>query len=275
MMTSLLTYICVIRPQRVKIFRLAVAAMGCIPRLDWHSTFAFIKQFKITWVCDKKKSKHFLSLVTHNTPFCIGLELRNHLSVKWLFINSTDLQHHSLSEMYWSSKTKPRSSFSLTSYPTRCVRKINDFCQISPWLISAHWDALCWISLRIINPYYNCNYYLCSCFYRCHYCDKCYCCRLWSRSSMAFSGIRYNNILLRSKMILQWRHNGRDGVPNHQSRDCLPNRLLRHRSKKTSKLRVTGLCAGNSPVTGEFHLMTSSWFECVCFNVMALMISVA
>ena len=27
---------------------------------------------------------------------------------------------------------------------------------------------------------------------------------------------------------------------------------LRHRSKKTSKLRDTGLCAGNSPVTGEF-----------------------
>ena len=43
---------------------------------------------------------------------------------------------------------------------------------------------------------------------------------------------------------LQWRHNGRDGVSNH--------RLFRHRSKKTSKLRVTGLCVGNSPVTGEF-----------------------
>ena len=29
-------------------------------------------------------------------------------------------------------------------------------------------------------------------------------------------------------------------------------RLFRRRSKKTSKLLVTGLCAGNSPVTGEF-----------------------
>ena len=28
--------------------------------------------------------------------------------------------------------------------------------------------------------------------------------------------------------------------------------LFRRRSKKTSKLGVTGLCAGNSPVTGEF-----------------------
>ena len=46
---------------------------------------------------------------------------------------------------------------------------------------------------------------------------------------------------------LQWRHNERDSVPNHQPHDCLLNRLFRRRSKKTSKLRVTGLCAGNSP----------------------------
>ena len=32
---------------------------------------------------------------------------------------------------------------------------------------------------------------------------------------------------------------------------CLLHRLFMHRSKKTSKLRVTGLCEGNSPVTGE------------------------
>ena len=51
---------------------------------------------------------------------------------------------------------------------------------------------------------------------------------------------------------LQWRHNGRDGVSDHQPHDCLLNRLFRRRSKKTSKLRITGLCAGNSPVTGEF-----------------------
>ena len=51
---------------------------------------------------------------------------------------------------------------------------------------------------------------------------------------------------------LRWRHNGCDGVLNHQPHGCLINRLLRRRSKKTSKLRVTGLCAGNSPGTGEF-----------------------
>ena len=46
---------------------------------------------------------------------------------------------------------------------------------------------------------------------------------------------------------LQWRHNGDDGIPNHQPHHCLLNRLLGHRSKKTSMLCVTGLCAGNSP----------------------------
>ena len=49
-----------------------------------------------------------------------------------------------------------------------------------------------------------------------------------------------------------WRYNGRRGVSNHQLFDCLLNRLFRRRSKKTSKLRVIGLCEGNSPVTGEF-----------------------
>ena len=53
------------------------------------------------------------------------------------------------------------------------------------------------------------------------------------------------SLIIRS---LQWRHNERDSVSNHQPHDCLLNRLFRRRSKKTSKLRVTGLCVGNSPV---------------------------
>ena len=59
-------------------------------------------------------------------------------------------------------------------------------------------------------------------------------------------------------MTLRWRHNGRDSVSNHQSHDCLLNRLFRRRSKKTSKLRVTGLCVGNSPGTGEFPAQMAS-----------------
>ena len=50
-----------------------------------------------------------------------------------------------------------------------------------------------------------------------------------------------------AECTLHWRHNRRDCVSNHQPYDCLLNRLFRHRSKKTSKLCVTGLCAGNSP----------------------------
>ena len=57
---------------------------------------------------------------------------------------------------------------------------------------------------------------------------------------------------------LHWRHNGHDGVSNHQPHDCLPNRLFRRRSKKISKLRVTGLCTENSPETGEFPAQMAS-----------------
>ena len=57
---------------------------------------------------------------------------------------------------------------------------------------------------------------------------------------------------------LQWRHNGCDSISNHQPYDCLLNRLFRRRSMKTSKLRITGLCAGNSPETGEFSAQMAS-----------------
>ena len=59
-------------------------------------------------------------------------------------------------------------------------------------------------------------------------------------------------------MTLHWRHNGRDGVSNNQPHGCLLNGLFRLRSKKTSKLRVTGLCAGNSPGVGEFPAQVAS-----------------
>ena len=65
---------------------------------------------------------------------------------------------------------------------------------------------------------------------------------------------------------LQWRHNGRNGVSNNQRLDCLLNRLFRHRSKKIYKLRVTGLCEGNSPVTGEFPSQWTSDAEMFPFD---------
>ena len=57
---------------------------------------------------------------------------------------------------------------------------------------------------------------------------------------------------------LQWRHNERHDISNYQPHDCLLNRLFSHRSKKTSKFRVTGLCAGNSPVNDEFSQRASN-----------------
>ena len=51
---------------------------------------------------------------------------------------------------------------------------------------------------------------------------------------------------------------GPDGVSIQQPHDCLLNRLFRRKSKKTSQLRVTGFCAGNSPVTGEFPAQMGS-----------------
>ena len=77
-------------------------------------------------------------------------------------------------------------------------------------------------------------------------------------------GVLHVDILTETSTIwptfytLRWRHNGRDSVSNHQPNDCLLNRLFRRGSQKTSKLRVTGLCAGNSPGTGEFPAQMAS-----------------
>ena len=74
-------------------------------------------------------------------------------------------------------------------------------------------------------------------------------------------------------ITLQWRHNERVGVSNHQHRDCLINRLFKRRSKKTPKLCVTGLWGGNSPVTGEFPAQRPSnaenvsiWWRHHCYR---------
>ena len=57
---------------------------------------------------------------------------------------------------------------------------------------------------------------------------------------------RYHKVVYKTD-ALHWRHNDQDGVSNHQPHGCLLNGLFRRKSKKTSKLRVTGLCVGNSP----------------------------
>ena len=68
--------------------------------------------------------------------------------------------------------------------------------------------------------------------------------------------------LWHSSHSLQWHQNGFNGVSNHQPHDCLRNHSFRRRSKKTSKLCVTGfLCAGNSLVTGELSAQMASYAE--------------
>ena len=57
---------------------------------------------------------------------------------------------------------------------------------------------------------------------------------------------------------IQWRHSEHDGVSNDRRLDCLLSLLFRRRSKKTSKLHVTGLRDGNPPVTGGFPSQRAS-----------------
>ena len=68
-------------------------------------------------------------------------------------------------------------------------------------------------------------------------------------------------LLLNSKVLqmysLQWRHTERDDVSNHQHLDCVQP-FVQHRPKKTSELRVVGLCEGNSLVTGGFPAQRAS-----------------
>ena len=59
-------------------------------------------------------------------------------------------------------------------------------------------------------------------------------------------------------LTLQWPYNERDGISNDRRLDSLLNCLLRHRLKKTSKLRITGLCEGNPLVTRVFPSQRAS-----------------
>ena len=63
--------------------------------------------------------------------------------------------------------------------------------------------------------------------------------------------LKFQISITMTSYLARWRLKS----PTH---DCLLNRLFRRRSSKTSKLRVTGLCAGNSPVTGEFPAQRAS-----------------
>ena len=62
----------------------------------------------------------------------------------------------------------------------------------------------------------------------------------WDRQPVTYLNAIYSDVIM-----------GAMASQNYQPHDCLLNRLSRRKSKKTSKLRATGLCEGNSPVSGD------------------------
>ena len=62
-----------------------------------------------------------------------------------------------------------------------------------------------------------------------------------SHCDVIFVSVKSPRYWLAAEYTLQWRHSDRDGVFNHRRLDCLLYRVIRRRSKKTWKLRVTGL----------------------------------
>ena len=83
------------------------------------------------------------------------------------------------------------------------------------------------------------------------------------KTSVTFITLCYVSVVCMNdnNIPLRWRHNDHAGVSNHQPHGCLLNRSFMRKSKKTSKLRVTGLCVGNSPGTGEFPAQMASYAE--------------
>ena len=67
---------------------------------------------------------------------------------------------------------------------------------------------------------------------------------LVAHTPMRWTSQRWSPATVWTCSSLQWRHNERDGVSNHQPHDCWRNLLSMRRSKKTSELRVTGLSCG-------------------------------
>ena len=70
--------------------------------------------------------------------------------------------------------------------------------------------------------------------------------------------------------LLQWHHNECNGMSNHRHLNCLLNLLFNCKSRKSSKLHVTGLCEGNSLVTGVFPAQSASNAENVFSYVILL-----
>ena len=91
--------------------------------------------------------------------------------------------------------------------------------------------------------------------------------RWWIEYTISIQCFELNELRLKIRFFcvhklaycaLQCRHNGRDGVSNHQLHDCLFNHILKVLIKENIKAPRSWLCAENSPVTGEFPAQRAS-----------------
>ena len=96
-----------------------------------------------------------------------------------------------------------------------------------------------WLTLVVLILFWDTHAHLCKVAFN-----------AFSQHQGETSGWNSSPLNTKQNKALQWRHHGHDGVSNHQPHHCLLNRLCGRRSKKTSKLRVTGLCAAKC-----FHTM--------------------
>ena len=126
-------------------------------------------------------------------------------------------------------------------------------CNITKTVISPQWMQdviIMFLPREVVLTQYWCCYYvlgpLGSWWWPCY---------IWRHNMETTSAL----LALCGGNPLQWCHNEHDGISNHWHLDCLLNRLFRHRSKKTSKLHVTGLCEGNPPVTDGFPSQRAQW----------------
>ena len=120
-------------------------------------------------------------------------------------------------------------------------------------------EYLCW-NFYIFGTQYAVNVILCTWIY-----GKLVCHPIPNKwNSWSF----YSVLVLRGlNMSLQWCHNEPDGISYHWLLSCFLSHLFQRRSKRTSKLCVTGLCEGNPPVTSGFPLTKDQWCE-NCFHLM-------
>ena len=84
---------------------------------------------------------------------------------------------------------------------------------------------------------------------------------LWGNPQRASNAenIMVSHVELWSLVFFAWTSSRVAGdLKRHVAHVRSLKRLFRRRSKKTSKLCITGLCKGNSPVTGEFPSQRAS-----------------